>query len=59
LIVGVDDYAIPRLADVDEISPYVLFAASDDALFSTGVEFVADGGMMLGALEPAASDMSA
>ena len=59
LIVGVDDFVIPRLADVDEISPYVLFAASDDALFSTGVELVADGGMMLGALEPAASDMSA
>jgi len=58
LIVGVDDFAIPRLADVDEISTYVLFAASD-ASFSTGVEFVADGGMMLGALEPAASDISA
>lgn len=56
LIVGVDDFAIPRLVDVEEISTYVLFAASGDASFSTGVEFVADGGMMLGPLAPAESD---
>ena len=59
LIVGVDNFAIPRLADVDEISTYVLFTASDDAAFSTGVEFIADGGMMLGVIEPAASDTAA
>ncbi|GHD80033.1 3-alpha-hydroxysteroid dehydrogenase [Streptomyces mirabilis] len=48
LIVGVDDQPIPRLADVDEISSLVLFVASDDAGYSTGAEFVADGGYLLG-----------
>lgn len=59
LIVGVDDQAIPRLADVDEISSYVLFVASDDASYSTGDEFVADGGSLLGPLAPAASATAA
>jgi 3alpha(or 20beta)-hydroxysteroid dehydrogenase len=59
LIVGVEDQAIPSLADVDEISTYLLFAASDDASYSTGAEFVADGGFMLGPLAPAASDTAA
>ncbi|MCT9108127.1 SDR family NAD(P)-dependent oxidoreductase [Streptomyces mirabilis] len=48
LIVGIDDQPIPRLADVDEISSLVLFVASDDAGYSTGAEFVADGGYLLG-----------
>jgi 3alpha(or 20beta)-hydroxysteroid dehydrogenase len=48
--VSVDNQAIPRLADVDEISTYMLFVASDDAAYSTGNEFVADGGFMLGAV---------
>ncbi|WP_323138935.1 SDR family oxidoreductase [Streptomyces mirabilis] len=48
LIVGIDDQSIPRLADVDEISSLVLFVASDDAGYSTGAEFVADGGYLLG-----------
>lgn len=52
LIVGVDDQAIPRLADVEEVSTYVLFAASGDASYSTGSEFVADGGFLLGPLGP-------
>lgn len=48
LIVGVDEQPIPRLADVDEIATLVAFAASDDAAYSTGTEFVADGGYLLG-----------
>jgi 3alpha(or 20beta)-hydroxysteroid dehydrogenase len=47
-LVPVDDFAIPRMASVDEIAGYVLFVASDDAAFSTGSELVADGGFGLG-----------
>jgi len=47
-LVPVDDFAIPRMASVDEIAAYVLFVASDDEAFSTGSEFVADGGFGLG-----------
>jgi 3alpha(or 20beta)-hydroxysteroid dehydrogenase len=47
-LVPVDDFAIPRMASVNEIAAYVLFVASDDAAFSTGSEFVADGGFGLG-----------
>lgn len=47
-LVPVDDFAIPRMASVDEIAAYVVFVASDDAAFSTGSEFVADGGFGLG-----------
>ncbi|MFD7002875.1 SDR family NAD(P)-dependent oxidoreductase [Streptomyces mirabilis] len=48
LIVGIDDQPIPRMADVDEISSLVPFVASDDAGYSTGAEFVSDGGSLLG-----------
>ncbi|GAA2120292.1 SDR family NAD(P)-dependent oxidoreductase [Actinomadura napierensis] len=48
LNVGVADQPLPRLADVDEISNLVLFAASDEAGYATGSEFVADGGYLLG-----------
>lgn len=41
-------FAIPRVADPDELTRLVLFVASADASFSTGSEFVADGGMLLG-----------
>lgn len=54
LIVGVDEQPIPRLADVDEISGLVLYVASDDAAYSTGSEFVADGGYLLGPVPVAA-----
>lgn len=58
LIVGVDEQPIPRLADVDEISGLVLHVASDDAAYSTGSEFVADGGYLLGPA-PVAADKAA
>ena len=48
LLVSVDEQPLPRLAEVDEISTLVLYVASDDAAYSTGAEFVADGGYLLG-----------
>ena len=47
-LVPVGGFAIPRMASVTEIAGYVTFVASDDAAFSTGSEFVADGGFALG-----------
>ena len=40
--------AIPRMAEPEEITQLVLFVASDEASFSTGSEFIADGGHLLG-----------
>jgi 3alpha(or 20beta)-hydroxysteroid dehydrogenase len=40
--------AIPRIAEPEEITQLVLFVASDEASFSTGSEFIADGGQLLG-----------
>ena len=39
---------IARVAEPDEITRLVLFVASDEASFSTGSEFIADGGDLLG-----------
>jgi len=52
-LVPTGDFAIPRMASVEEIMKYVLFVASEDASFSTGSEFVADGGFALGPIAPA------
>jgi 3alpha(or 20beta)-hydroxysteroid dehydrogenase len=41
-------WAIPRVADPEEITRLVLFLASDEASYSSGGEFVADGGELLG-----------
>jgi 3alpha(or 20beta)-hydroxysteroid dehydrogenase len=40
--------AIPRIAEPEELTRLVLFVASDEASFSTGSEFIADGGALLG-----------
>jgi 3alpha(or 20beta)-hydroxysteroid dehydrogenase len=45
---GVGLSAIPRIADPEEITRLVLFVASEEASFSTGSEFIADGGLLLG-----------
>src|SRR5258706_14436798 len=45
---AVRDLAIPRIAEPKEITRLVLFVASDEASFSTGSEFIADGGHLLG-----------
>jgi 3alpha(or 20beta)-hydroxysteroid dehydrogenase len=42
--------AIPRVAEPDELTRLVLFVASDEASFSTGSEFIADGGQLLGSV---------
>jgi 3alpha(or 20beta)-hydroxysteroid dehydrogenase len=47
---AVRDLAIPRIAEPEEITRLVLFVASDEASFSTGSEFIADGGQLLGAV---------
>jgi len=40
--------AIARVAEPEEVTRLVLFVASDEASFSTGSEFVVDGGVLLG-----------
>jgi 3alpha(or 20beta)-hydroxysteroid dehydrogenase len=45
---AVSGLAIPRMAEPEEITRLVLFVASDEASFSTGSEFIADGGHLLG-----------
>ncbi len=42
------DLAVPRLGEPEDITRLVLFVASDEASFSTGSEFIADGGYLLG-----------
>ena len=45
---AVKGLAIPRMAEPDEITRLALFVASDEASFSTGSEFIAEGGHLLG-----------
>jgi 3alpha(or 20beta)-hydroxysteroid dehydrogenase len=45
---SVGGLAIPRIAEPEELTRLVLFVASDEASFSTGSEFIADGGALLG-----------
>ena len=40
--------AVSSIAEPEEITRLVLFVASDEASFSTGSEFIADGGSLLG-----------
>lgn len=51
--------AIPRPADPAEITRLVLYVASEEASFSTGSEFVADGGAILGPARPWQPDLTA
>ena len=52
---SVKGLAIPRIAEPEELTRLVLFVASDEASFSTGSEFIADGGALLGPVPDANS----
>jgi 3alpha(or 20beta)-hydroxysteroid dehydrogenase len=43
-----DSYAIPRVGTPDDVAQMVLFLASDKASYSSGAEFVVDGGSTAG-----------
>jgi 3alpha(or 20beta)-hydroxysteroid dehydrogenase len=46
------DYPIGRMARSDEVTNLVLYLASDEASYSTGAEFVVDGGLTMGGISP-------
>jgi 3alpha(or 20beta)-hydroxysteroid dehydrogenase len=52
----VDQSLVPlgRMGDASELSAMVLFLASDESSFSTGAEFIADGGETAGVVPPTA-----
>ncbi|MEE2037028.1 SDR family oxidoreductase [Nocardiopsis sp. CT-R113] len=43
-----EPFAVPRLAEPEDITRLLLFVTSEDASFATGSEFVLDGGLLLG-----------
>jgi len=47
---------IPRIGRPDEVAKMMVFLASDDSSFSTGSEFIIDGGYMTGPMIPGLGD---
>ena len=46
-------FPIPRVGMPEEVAQLILFLATDEASYSTGSEFVADGGWFTGMRNPA------
>ncbi len=46
------DYPLGRMARSEEVTNLVLYLASDEASYSTGSEFVVDGGLTMGGISP-------
>ena len=46
------DYPLGRMARSDEVTNLVLYLASDEASYSTGSEFIVDGGLTMGGISP-------
>lgn len=51
------DSALPRVGQPEEIASMIAFLASDEASFSTGAEFIADGGTSAGKVNPIAPQL--
>lgn len=51
------DSALPRVGMPEEIARMIAFVASDESSFSTGAEFIADGGTSAGKLNPIAPQL--
>ncbi len=45
-------FPIPRVGQPEEVAQVILFLATDEASYSTGSEFVADGGWFTGMRNP-------
>lgn len=51
------DSALPRVGMPEEIASMIAFLASDESSFSTGAEFIADGGSSAGKVNPIAPQL--
>ncbi len=46
------DFPLGRMAQADEVASMVLYLASDESSYSTGSEFIVDGGLTMGGISP-------